>query len=122
MHFLTGVDTNHDDHPDLSWHGLEVGRPDWSDDSEVLAFMLDGSELDEDRPDDDFLVLLNGDKVKQTFEMLQPRKALGWTRIVDTSKPSPRDIMDEDGNEAVFVEGRYTVPAGAAVVFISKRR
>ena len=122
MHFLTGVDTNHDDHPDLSWHGLEVGRPDWSDDSEALAFMLDGSELDEDRPDDDFLVLLNGDKVKQTFEMLQPRKALGWTRIVDTSKPSPRDIMDEDGNEAVFVEGRYTVPAGAAVVFISKRR
>ncbi|MGD9022501.1 MAG: glycogen debranching protein GlgX, partial [Deltaproteobacteria bacterium] len=37
-HFLTGKDSNRDAHPDVSWHGLELEKPDWSQGARVLAF------------------------------------------------------------------------------------
>ncbi|MCC7447558.1 MAG: glycogen debranching protein GlgX [Anaerolineae bacterium] len=41
-YFLRGEDYNNLGYPDISWHGLKVGKPDWSDKSRVLAFMLGG--------------------------------------------------------------------------------
>ena len=120
MHFLSGVDTNGDEHPDLGWHGLEPNEPDWSSDSVVLSFLLNGSELSEDRPDDDFVVLLNGDRKDQTFRMVSPPRKQSWRRIVDTSKPSPQDILDEDKPGLEIAGEKYTLPPGGAAVFISK--
>ncbi|MCK4389513.1 MAG: glycogen-debranching protein [Desulfobacterales bacterium] len=120
-HFLTGVDTNADEHPDVSWHGLEVGKPDWSENSRALAFVLDGSELPHEKMDDDFCVILNGDRVKQSFEVPQPRAGKTWFRIIDTGKFSPEDILDEDQGVAVIQDRPYPVLPMAAVVFISRR-
>jgi glycogen operon protein len=121
-HFLTGVDTNLDQHPDVSWHGLEVGKPDWSEDARVLAFVLDGSELPHEKRDDDFFVILNGDQVKHNFEIPPPPAGNGWFRIIDTGKPFPKDILDEDQGTPVILERKYPVLPSAAVVFISRRR
>jgi len=121
MHFLSGVDTNGDDHPDLGWHGLHPNEPDWSAESVVLSFLLNGSELDEDRPDDDFVILLNGDEDDHTFQLISPPGNRPWTRIVDTSKPSPEDILDEDEPGISPAGKKYTLPSGGAAVFISKR-
>ena len=121
-HFLSGVDTNHDDYPDVSWHGFEVGKPDWSDNARGLAFMLDGSELGDGQQDDDFLVILNGDHVERSFEIPQPREGRMWYRIVDTGKPSPEDILDEDKAEAAAIEhNNYSMVPGSASVFISRK-
>ena len=95
-HFLTGEDSNGDSHPDVTWQGLQIGRPDWSQEAMALSFMLDGSELGLDERDDDFLVLLNGDHVKQSFEIPRPPEGNTWFCIVDTGRPSPKDILDED--------------------------
>lgn len=119
--FLTGVDTNLDQRPDVSWHGLEVDKPDWSEDSRVLAFVLDGSELPHEKRDDDFCVILNGDEVEHSFEVPPPRAGKGWFRIVDTNRPSPEDILDEDQGVAVIAERKHPVLPMAAVVFISRR-
>ena len=121
MHFLSGMDTNGDDHPDLGWHGLEPNKPDWSADSVVLAFLLNGSELAEDRPDDDFFVLLNGGNSDQTFQVVSPPRNQCWMRIIDTSKPAPEDIMDEDTSGLYRPGTTYTLPPGGAAVFICKR-
>jgi len=121
-HFLTGEDTNLDQHPDVSWHGLEVGKPDWSEDARVLAFVLDGSELPHEKRDDDFFVILNGDQVKHSFEVPPPPAGNAWFRIIDTGKPSPEDILDEDQGKPVILERKYPVLPSAAVVFISRRR
>ncbi|OHD08448.1 MAG: glycogen debranching enzyme GlgX, partial [Spirochaetes bacterium GWB1_27_13] len=43
--FFTGIDADGDNTPDISWHGVEVGKPDWGTDSHAIAFMLDGSEI-----------------------------------------------------------------------------
>jgi glycogen operon protein len=115
------VDTNHDNHPDLSWHGIEVGKPDWSEEAGVLAFMLDGSELGEGPWDDDFYVILNGDGVDRNFQIPQPREGTMWSRLVDTGKPSPQDILDEDKGEAIAVERGYSMLPGSASVFISRK-
>jgi len=120
-HFLTGEDTNFDQHPDVSWHGLEVGKPDWSQDAKVLTFVLDGSELPHEKRDDDFCVILNGDKVKHRFEVPPPPADKAWFRIIDTGRPSPEDILDEDKGKPVVLETKYSVLPMAAVVFISRR-
>jgi isoamylase len=120
-HFLSGVDTNHDNYPDLSWHGIEVGKPDWSEEAGVLAFMLDGSELGEGQWDDDFYVILNGDSVERNCQIPQPREGTMWSRLVNTGKPSPQDILDEDKGEAIAVEGAYSMLPGSASVFISRK-
>ena len=119
-HFLTGEDNNRDKHPDIRWHGLEVDKPDWSEEARVLAFTLDGSELPGEQKDDDFCVILNGDRVKQKFEIPWPKKGRTWFRIVDTSRPSPEDILDEGQGVAVMPERRYSVLPSTAVIFISK--
>jgi len=120
-HFLSGVDTNHDDHPDLSWHGLEVGKPDWSEEATVLAFMLDGSELGQGQWDNDFYVIFNGDQAGQSFEIPPPLGGRMWYRIVDTGKPSPQDILDEDKGEAVTLQQKYPMLPGSASVFMSRK-
>ncbi|MBW1769658.1 MAG: glycogen debranching protein GlgX [Deltaproteobacteria bacterium] len=118
-HFLTGKDTNLDKRPDVSWHGLELDKPDWSENSKVLAFMLDGHELPHEKRDDDFCVILNGDQVEHSFEVPPPKAGKAWFRIIDTGMASPEDILDEDQGIAVIPERKCSVLPMAAVVFIS---
>jgi isoamylase len=118
-HFLTGKDTNQDQHPDVSWHGLELDKPDWSENSKVLAFMLDGDELPHEKRDDDFYVVLNGDQVEHSLEVSPPKAGKAWFRIIDTSMASPEDILDEDQGIAIIPQKRCSVLPMAAVVFIS---
>jgi len=119
-HFLTGEDTNLDEQPDVSWHGLTLDKPDWSGRSRVLAFMLDGSELPSERKDVDFYVALNGDTVRHSFQVPRLNAGKKWFRIIDTGRKSPEDIMDEDQSTAEIRGKRYSVPPMAAVVFVSK--
>jgi glycogen operon protein len=121
-HFLTGIDTNLDQHPDVSWHGIEVDKPDWSENSKTLAFMLDGSELPHEKRDDDFCVFLNGDQVAHSFEVPSPKTGKAWFRIIDTGRASPEDALDEDQGVAVLSGRSYPVLPMAAVVLISSSR
>ena len=120
-HFLTGEDNNRDKHPDVSWHGNEVNRPDWSGEAKVLAFTLDGSELPGEKNDDDFWVILNGDDRKQSFQVPPSKEGKAWFRIVDTGKPSPDEILDEAGGVPVISDRPYPVLPSAAVIFISRK-
>jgi len=119
FHFLTGEDTNLDEHPDVRWHGLTLDKPDWSGRSKVLAFMLDGSELPHERKDDDFYVALNGDTVKHSFQIPPPKPGKRWFRIIDTGRESPEDILDEDQGVTEIRSKRCSVLPMGAVMFIS---
>jgi glycogen operon protein len=119
---LTGKDTNLDKRPDVSWHGLGLDKPDWSENSRVLAFMLDGHEIPHEKRDDDFYVILNGDQVEHSFEVPLPKAGKTWFRIIDTGMASPEDILDEEQGIAVIPERKCSVLPMAAVVFISSSR
>ena len=117
-HFFTGKDTNLDEYPDVSWHGLTLNKPDWSGRSRVLAFMLDGSELPYETKDDNFYVALNGDMARHSFQVPPLKAGKRWFRIIDTGRRSPDDILDED--QGIEVRGkRYSAAPMSAVVFIS---
>lgn len=119
--FLTGQDTNLDQYPDVSWHGLTLDKPDWSGSSRVLAFMLDGSELPSEGKDVDFYVALNGDSVRHSFQVPRLNAGKKWFRIIDTGRKSPEDILDEDQSAAEIHGKRCSVLPVAAVVFVSRR-
>jgi glycogen operon protein len=119
--FLTGQDTNLDQYPDVSWHGLTLDKPDWSGSSRVLAFMLDGSELPSEGKDVDFYVALNGDSVRHSFQVPRLNAGKKWFRIIDTGRKSPEDILDEDQSAAEIRGKRCSVLPMAAVVLVSRR-
>ncbi|HWQ15130.1 MAG TPA: glycogen debranching protein GlgX [Roseiflexaceae bacterium] len=71
----------------ISWHGVQLGRPDWSAASRSLAFELQAQEGDEH-----LYVILNAYWEPLRFE-LPPLHASAWRRVVDTSRPPPEDFV-----------------------------
>lgn len=118
--FLTGKSIKEDDCPDITWHDVEVAKPDWSEESRILAFALNGRCFSAGKEDNDFFVIINGDEVEQAFEIPKPRAGTIWFRIVDTGKPSPEDILDEDKTAPVDINEKYRMLPSTAAVFISE--
>jgi len=90
----------------IDWHGVELGRPDWSDQSHVLAFCLTslGGRL-----------LLYG-MLNAYWEPLRfqlppagPETRGTWRRWIDTSLPSPQDIVNWDEAPQI-ADASYLVP------------
>jgi isoamylase len=76
----------------IEWHGIELGRPDWSNDSHSVAFTLHSFASGQVR-----YVAINAYWEALEFE-LPPVAGFpdaGWTRLIDTSLPSPDDVLEE---------------------------
>jgi len=76
---------------DITWHGVQLDRPDWSPSSHSIAFT---AKLTRDRVS--MHVILNAYWEPLEFE-LPPAPAGGrhpWCRWIDTSLDSPHDIVD----------------------------
>jgi glycogen operon protein len=73
-----------------AWHGVKLGRPDWGDNSHSVAL---GAELRREKLT--FHLILNAYWEPLEFEL--PPAAVGggpWRRWIDTSLPSPLDIVE----------------------------
>ncbi len=100
----------------LTWHGVKVGHPDWSNHSHTLA-------LDVDSPQGNlrFHVIFNAYWEPLDFELPLIDNVTGdsWRRWVDTALESPFDIVE--GENASPVEGRtYRAGPRSVVVLITK--
>ena len=71
-----------------AWHGVKVNQPDWGEGSHSIAF---GAELKKDKLR--FHLILNGYWEPLEFE-LPPTEGSPWRRWIDTSLPSPQDIVE----------------------------
>jgi glycogen operon protein len=72
----------------MQWHGVQAGRPDWSEDSHSLAVLveLEGTDLV-------LYLVLNAYWEALAFELpLPPDGPARWRRCVDTSRAPPEDI------------------------------
>jgi len=74
--------------PEISWHGVHLGQPDWSYFSRSLAF-----ELTYPAANEHLHVMLNAFWEPLCFDMLYAPQGKRWLRIVDTSLPPPLDIQ-----------------------------
>lgn len=70
----------------VTWHGVQVGTPDWTHASRSLAFEVHGSRRA-------FYVILNAFWEPLDFQLPAD---LTWQRVLDTARAAPDDLMDVD--------------------------
>jgi glycogen operon protein len=105
-------------HARITWHGVKLGRPDWSDDSHSIALTactIDGRFL--------MHAMNNAYWEPLTFE-LPPREAgahEGWHRLLDTALASPDDISDGPDQAPLVPEEIYLVQPRSVVVLFAVR-
>jgi len=100
----------------IEWHGVTLGRPDWSEDSHSLAFTAR-------TPHWSFALhaMFNAFWEPLTFELppLDADAPEPWRRCLDTALPSPDDIMP--AAKAPAVPGStYSVQSRSIVVLASR--
>ncbi|MEO6964647.1 MAG: glycogen debranching enzyme, partial [Acidobacteriaceae bacterium] len=96
----------------IEWHGVELGKPDWGDDSHSVAFTLHSFSSSQVR-----YIAINAYWKPLEFELppVSGSPKGGWLRLIDTSLPSPNDIVE--GTQGVRVEGsKYLVSARSVIM------
>jgi glycogen operon protein len=97
----------------VSWGGAHVGLPDWTGQSRALAFRVHGSA---GQPD--FYVMFNALWESQRFHLPPLHKATGWRRLVDTTLPSPDDIVEAEAAVSLHPGDHYLMSPRSAVILI----
>jgi isoamylase len=75
----------------IEWHGVELGRPDWSDSSHSIAFTLHSFVSSRVR-----YIAINAYWKPLEFALpsVTGNTDAGWLRLIDTSLRSPDDILE----------------------------
>jgi len=107
-----------DENTVLSWHGVQLGHPDWGEHSHSIAFNLHhpnyGTQIH---------VIANAYTEALSFELPPLPKNMfpTWFRLVDTFLPSPEDIKEP--GKAPQVEGfEYEAQSHSVVVLLALSR
>ena len=103
--------------PSITWHGIKLNQPDWSDDSHSIAFTitsLSGAVS--------LHFMLNAYSKPLEFEipgMVGENTITKWKRWIDTALPSPDDICAwADAKE--YTSDTYWVQSYSIVIFFTK--
>jgi len=108
-------ETPRPDAPHVTWHGVVPYQPDWGSPSHCLAFMVvppgDGDRL---------YVALNAYWEERRFGLPPPGSGRRWRRVVDTTLPSPDDVIDPAGDAPPVADGCYPVGPRSAVVLLAQ--
>jgi glycogen operon protein len=119
QHFFRGAGPRGNLEPDINWHGVEPGLPDFSGTSCSLAFLLDGSQTGRE-PDRDFYMACNAWIEPLAFRIPAAPSGRAWRRAVDTARGSPEDIVALDAGPIVTVNDYYRVAPHALILLISE--
>jgi glycogen operon protein len=99
--------------PHIIWHGVNLCCPDWGEHSHTLAFTLHHPAAGEE-----LHVLINAYWESLAFALPTLPKHRRWHRLIDTSLPSPEDIVPVEDSPAI-TSGNYWVTARSCVVLIA---
>jgi glycogen operon protein len=97
----------------VSWHGAQVGDPDWTGQKRTLAFQLHGWHA---QPD--VYVLFNAHWEWQKFCLPPHDGQWRWKRLVDTNLPVPKDILEEQDAVPLKPADHYIAAPRSAVILI----
>jgi isoamylase len=115
--FLTGRARAPHRRPDVTWHGVHLGQPDWGSASRSLAMHLAGEYGHE--PDCDIYLAANAWREDLVFELPPPAPGTRWVQVVDTAAPRPHDIATPGDEAPLADQQRITVRDHACVVLRS---
>ena len=100
--------------PAITWHGIHLGQPDWSDDSHSLSFTLRYREYGEQ-----LHVIFNSFWESLTFDLPSLNRGLHWQRIVDTALATPHDFCPIERAPKIETSF-YHVDPRTAVILMAK--
>ncbi|MFC1670869.1 glycogen debranching protein GlgX [Spirochaetota bacterium] len=115
--FLTGKTKEGHSGPDISWHGFNIGEPDWGFNSHTIGMLLNGEycKNDSGKRCSDMYVIFNASVVNRNYNIPQSPSGKKWKITLDTSKPAPHDIY-EPGKEPYLDKNIYYVKKLSTVV------
>jgi glycogen operon protein len=104
---------------DVSWHGVDVNRPDFSATGRCLAMVLDGRQTSRER-DRDIYMAFSSWRESLSFTIPPGPQGRAWRRAVDTSLASPLDVVGLDEGPVVPAWSRYSVAPHSLIVLVSE--
>jgi glycogen operon protein len=121
--FFTGRGGKYNALPDITWFNENGEIPDWDKVGACLALRIDGTKTDiqSDRDDNDFYIMLNSELNPVNFTFCNAPKGKFWALAVDTALPSPDDILLPGQEKPFLTENQYLVKDRSIVIFISKQ-
>ncbi len=101
--------------PEMSWHGLEPYKPDWSDTSTQLA-LLYATKKDANC----IYIMMNMSDQTKAFNLPSPSKSQNWYLKLDTTNKAPLDIYEADDELLLKDQSYYALSSRGITVLISK--
>ena len=96
-----------------AWHGVKLNQPDWGEASHCIAF---GGELKKENLR--FHLILNGYWEPLDFELPLMSEGKPWRRWIDTSLPSPKDIVEWQASPAVSGSVYHASPQSVVMLYV----
>ena len=119
--FLTGRDQVGSGYPDISWHGVLPWKPDWTEPSRSLAFLLCGRHSGAAGGPEQFLyVALNMFHKPLAFSPPVLPRGKSWHLFADTGLSSPDDIADPDAPRLLPCQTQYPLRERAGILLVGK--
>ncbi len=100
-------------YPYIIWHGVQLGQPDWEENSHSLAFSLCHPQAHET-----LHVMLNAYWQPLAFKLPPLESNQHWHQVIDTSRPSPEDIFSSGGARLIS-DDTYHVKDRTSVVLVA---
>ncbi|MBU3666700.1 MAG: glycogen debranching protein GlgX [Chthoniobacterales bacterium] len=119
--WFTGTDNIGSGYPDISWHGVNPGQPDWGCHSHSLAFMICGQHDHAIGGSGEFFyAAFNMHSEDLDFDLPSLPARWSWHLMADTARPSPDDIREPAQAPLLGDRNRITLRAKSAVLCIGK--
>lgn len=107
--------------PDISWHGTQAWRPDWSGASRVLALLLCGKHAKGGAvADDDLYVAINSHCDALEFELPALPAGRQWRLTANTSAPTPGDIFPHQQEPLLENQDRFLVGGRSITILVGR--
>jgi len=106
---------------DITWHGVQKWNADWSNNSRVLAFMLDGKHAKGGSVKDSTIyVAVNSYWQGLSFSLPEPPRGEKWHIFANTGLASPDDICQPGMEIPLKNQNDFLVGPRSAVILLAK--
>ncbi len=106
---------------DINWFNTEGLTPEWDKLDRFLAFRLGGGAGNEKlEEDNDFYAAFNTNIHDVTLTLPPPSLGRKWYRVIDTFIEDESCALEPGNEEILKNQEKYVVPAGSALVLISR--
>ena len=121
QNWLTGRDQVCSGYPDISWHGVQPWRPDWSVHSKSLAFLLCGRHAKRMGANGDFIyAAFNSWHEDLEFNLPVLPRGMRWYLFADSALNAPADIVEPGSEDLLPNQKKRRAHARSCFILVGK--